>query len=64
MKQRLVLLALLVAIAVLPSCAMILPNTSEILEPHGFEDLLIAIGADIEMLIEMYGNFGFGLLFL
>lgn len=49
----------------LPGCATFMPNTAEVLEPNTFEDLALAIGADVEALIEMIGETGWiGLLFL
>ena len=58
MKWRLMILILLVTVAVLPSCATVMPNTAEVLEPHGFEGLAIAIAADVEAWIEIYGTYG------
>jgi hypothetical protein len=37
---------------------MFMPNTAEVLAPHGFEDLFIAIAADVELLIELVREYG------
>jgi len=67
MKWRLLLwLMLLAAVAFcLSGCSTFMPHTAEVLEPHTFEDLALAIGADFEQLIEMIGEYGWmGLLLL
>ena len=66
MKSKcVVLLVVLAVLCSLGGCASFLPNTAEVLEPHGFEDFAIAVGADIEMLVELIGAYGWlGLLML
>lgn len=53
-KKLFVLAAVLL---VLGGCATFMPNTADVLEPKGFEDLAIAVGADIEMLIDLVRNY-------
>lgn len=65
MRGRPAILALVAVALLLPGCAAFMPNTAEVLEPNTFEDLALAIGADVEALIEMIGETGWiGLLFL
>lgn len=58
MKRRASLAVLLVLALFLPGCAMFMPNTAEVLAPHGFEDFFIAIAADVELLIELVREYG------
>jgi hypothetical protein len=66
MKRRLLLISLVaVALSLSAGCAVFMPNTAKVIEPNGFDELFLAVAADLEALWNMINEHGWmGLFFL